>query len=343
MTLRQPERGYALILVMGALALLTLVASQFAQRIDGLMRQTTALKAEAQGDIAAASAHATALYTVLTQPNGPLGYGGLPGPVLPADGRWIRLDGGAAVRLQDPRGLLSLNVIDREPLFRLLVAAGADPAQVPRLIDSLEDYTDVDSLRRLNGAELPQYLEAGIAGPRNDWMLSTRELCQIPAWREHEGLCEKIAPWVSTRRGVELNPNTAPLPVLRALLPQARPGQIERLAALRGVLGFQTTAQAEGASGLPLQALEPIFWLGNTLNLSVWAEGQPRATEYTLLFTPEGLRAPWLTTEMHRVARPVATDLTTPLGPSAVMIPAAEAALDRANVSATTSSVRPGP
>ena len=305
-----PQRGYALLIVIATLALVAFIAGRFAQRIDSLRAQTGQLQAEARGNIEADSARAAALYWVLAHSPGPNGFGDGAAAHWPADGRWVKLETGGAAQLQDPRGLLSVNVIEPEALSRLLMQAGAEASTVPRLIDSLEDYTDLDSLRRLNGAERPQYQEASLPGPRNDWMLSIGELCQIPAWSEQGRLCEKVAPWLSTRRGAEFNPNTAPAEVLRAQLPQALPGQVERLLGLRSPRGLASNAEVEAVSGLSFQRIEPIFWVGNTLRLTVWGRGQPRATEYNLILTPEGPRAPWLITEVHRVARPDTAELS---------------------------------
>ena len=54
-----PQRGYALLLVLGALALVAFIAGRLAQRVDGLVQQTGQLQAQAKGNVQAASARLT--------------------------------------------------------------------------------------------------------------------------------------------------------------------------------------------------------------------------------------------------------------------------------------------
>jgi hypothetical protein len=106
---------------------------------------------------------------------------------------------GFFVEIKDDSGRINPNTwvqeADRE-LFRTLFANwGADLMQVDAATDSLADWVDIDSLRSLAGAELPEYITAGLPGlPRNapiadiDEMasiLNLRDLLAVrPGWRD---------------------------------------------------------------------------------------------------------------------------------------------------------------
>jgi Type II secretion system (T2SS), protein K len=302
MRTRRQQRGYVLIMVLGALVLIALVAARFAQRIDELRSQTITLQAQAQQRLAMGNAMAAALYLVTTQTLGPGGVGPPIGePLLFADNRLYRLPDGGEVQVQDDRGLLPLNAADRAQWRQTLARLGVGPADADAWIDVLQDYQDTDSLKRLNGAEAPEYVALGLPPPRNDWLISVRELNRLPLWRDRPTVVEAIERIGSTSRFLVYNPNTGSLELLGMLLPAATPEQLELFDTLRQRAPFASAASAQRATGLPMEREDFVFHLGRQLRLTVSAQGARRALQYNVTLVPGGSEAPWLISEAHPV------------------------------------------
>lgn len=297
-------RGYVLPLVLGALVMMALVAGRFAQRMEGLREQSSRLTAYADARLAASNATATALYWISTRELGPAGFGPPTQPRLWADGRPYLMPDGAELQVQDLRGLYPLNMPDRQTLRHLLALEGAPASDADALIDVLLDYTDTDNLKRLNGAETAEYAALSLPPPRDDWLLSVRELQRMPLWRDRPELVQRLAALASTGRQSLLNPNTAPLAILRALLPAASAEQLELFDTLRHVAPFTDGAAAQRATGLPLDSDAYMFHVGEQFRLDFWAPGLPQSLQYNLLLLPGGQAAPWLITEVHPAPRP---------------------------------------
>ena len=62
------------------------------------------------------------------------------------------------------------------------------------LIDKFLDYLDANSFRRLNGAEAPEYLEAGLDPPANAPLRTPLEVRRVLGWRDIEGLARDDTP-----------------------------------------------------------------------------------------------------------------------------------------------------
>ena len=298
-----PPRGYVLLMMMVSMALIAFVAANFAERIDQLRQVTGSLQQHAKARADAADARSAVLYWLATRAFTARGYGAGQALVL-ADGRPYRFDNGAVVMLQDQRGLMSVNAVDRSPLRRLLVGEGLASELADRWLDVLEDYVDTDSLKRLNGAEASDYAALGLPPPRNDYLRSLGELDKLPAWRDNAPLVQRLKPRLSTRRSNWLNPNTASLPVLRAMLPAASVDQLAGFVKLRQVLDIQTSSQFAALVGVAADAEQILFNAGTEVLLTIWAPGLPQASQYNIVMLAGGPSGPWLITEQHSVPRP---------------------------------------
>jgi hypothetical protein len=322
-TAPQRQQGYVLIMVLGALTLISLVAARFANRIDELRLQATSLQAHARQRLEMGNALSAALYTVTTNPLGPAGVGPTDEPLLRADDRAYTLPGGAEVRLQDQRGLLPLNAIDRTQFRRVLETFGVASAEVDGWIDVLQDYQDTDSLKRLSGAEAQEYEALGLLPPRNDWLVSVRELNRLPNWRDKPTVVEAIERLSSTSRFLVYNPNTASIELLAALLPTATPKQLEVFDTLRQSAPFTSGAAAQQATGLPMVREDMTFHVGRQLRLTVSTPGTPRALQYNVTLTFGGAQAPWLISEAHPVQRSDRRDTRDRATPFPLAVPEA--------------------
>ncbi len=308
------QTGYALIMVMAALALLTLVIGRFALRVDA---QRTTAQQQQEAQAAAWHAHqawAYSMYWLAVHRPGQAGYGAervaSPAQIWMVDDRPYRLDGvdpqlnGAVLRLQDLRGLLPLNAPIRAPLQMLLQQHGISPTRGDAMVDVLQDYIDTDDLKRLNGAERAEYAALGLPPPRNDYLVSVSELQGLPLWRDDPALLSQLQPYFSTLRDGRYNPAAAPIPVVKALAPGGADEQYRLFEALREERGFFTGEQAQASTGLPLR-LDDIYYYhaSEELRLSVWTPGQPRGVQYTFQLTPGSAEAPWVVVDVRPETR----------------------------------------
>ncbi|GAB3114793.1 hypothetical protein GCM10027217_46330 [Pseudomaricurvus hydrocarbonicus] len=143
-----------------------------------------------------------------------------------ANVRWLA-DGGvhqlnlanATVELwvQDEMGKVNLNSAPYELLVKLFTGAGVIDAKASALADAILDWRDADDLRRLNGAEEQEYLNAGIGySVRNAPFESVEELRQVLGIEPD--IYDALEPLltVGTRRS-GINPEVAPVEVLLAV------------------------------------------------------------------------------------------------------------------------------
>lgn len=297
------QAGYVLLFVTVALAVVALVAARFALRIDGLRSQALGMQQYADARLQAESARAQALYWLSTRPIGLASAGFVDEQPLVMDGRLYRLPDGTLLKVQDERGLLSVNMPDREFLASVMVQMGAGTDEASAMIDVLEDYTDRDNLRRINGAEASDYAALGLPPPRNDWIRSVDELAGMPVWQRLPAVREKLSPLLGVRRDKLFNPNTAPLSLLKGIWPKSTNEQWELFDTLRKRAPFGDAATAIAATGIPFIGDQLLFHASNAVRLQVWAPGLPQALEYNLLILPTGAYAPWLIHEARQTDR----------------------------------------
>lgn len=316
------EGGYVLLVVLGALAVASFIALRFAERMDLRRQEALGLRDYVAAQGAAQDARETALYWMSTRPLSLAGHGRLEEGILREDGTWYHLPGQASVSVQDHRGLLSVNALSRPAMQNLLRNAGMSLRESDAALDVLEDYVDVDNLKRLNGAEADDYRQQGLPPPRNDWLLSVAELGNLPFWRDDPERLRRLQDLLHTEINNQFNPNTAPLAVVQARFPQADPVQITRLETLRRQDALQNGRQATAVLGLPLDNDDTIFAPGFSARIRVWAPGLPRAHEYNVRLVPAGV-APWVILDQQTVPAPprpdelrAAPNFPLPLAPS---------------------------
>ena len=300
------QRGYVLVATLAVLALMALVAGRLAGRLDALREQSLTLEALADGLLAADNARARLLHRMTTEPITMLGLGAEPATRLPVDAAPIPLPGGVTATLQDHRGLLSVNVVDRALLTRLMTAQGVPTDRIDRLLDTLADYADTDDLRRLDGAEENEYRAEGLLPPRNDWLDSAEELRQIIGWRDDPEALSRLIPLLSSRRNSWFNPNTAPREVLAARLPGASPQQLDAFISRRRAAPFRSPAEATTATGFLFDDND-VFHPSDFYRLRLQPKGLPVALEYNVLLTPQSQIRPWQIVDSRTVFVPVST------------------------------------
>lgn len=145
-----------------------------------------------------ASAREMAIHALLTEPidGRSLHYGGrlnrdiLEGGLVEEGEAIVDLRGGPRivdlngrriiVRIIAMNGLAPLDWSRPQALRLLLEQLGLDPPEADQLAARLEDYTDPDDLRRLNGAESADYPDG--EGPANRPLRSAAEACAVLGW-----------------------------------------------------------------------------------------------------------------------------------------------------------------
>jgi type II secretory pathway component PulK len=297
------QGGYVLVLVLGFLALLALVAERFASRIEMLRERTDSLARYAEGATAMQSARATALYWIAVQPTSAGGFGA-GSDLVAVDGRTYRVSNAGGdpvwVSLQDHRGLVSLNLVDAATLGQFLQLQGVPALRVPQLLDSLADYTDSDNLRRLSGAEAPDYAELGLPPPRNAKLISTAELRNVLGWRDFPAVIESAERFASTRLDALFNPNAAPREVLQALWPNVPAPVIEQVLALRAQTPGLDPMALQRLTGVPLGD-NAVPYASDFVRLTVASAVVPYAVVYNVRVTPDGGERPWQILNVHSI------------------------------------------
>ena len=222
---RADQRGIALLVVLWTLMLLSLLVVAFAQQ--------TRLERQRVSNVIAAATTASDLQAGLS-----LGISALLDPKAPPG--WIH-DGSPrelefagrriSVSIQDTNGCMNLNEADIEQLQSLLRAVGVESDAARSLAAAIIDWRDPDSALTPNGAELATYVENGLpTGPANRPFLLVGELKGVLGMPPD--VADRLASLLSvSTEGKEINPMTAPEPVLRAAFPPEEvPGILARRA-----------------------------------------------------------------------------------------------------------------
>ena len=176
-----PARGFALAAVLWLLAGLTILAAMISQSSQTSAERQKSLRQRADAEQDFLSSRSEALYWLSSSIATTEGFG-WGDQLLKVDGRAYGAGEKSTIHIQDVRGLVDLSHPNRERLTRLLLHCGAQQDQTDSLLDALEDYTDKDDLKRLNGAEASEYSAAGMAPPRNGALMTEPEIWKIFGW-----------------------------------------------------------------------------------------------------------------------------------------------------------------
>lgn len=260
---RQRQQGVALVIVLWAVALMTVLLGSFA-----LIARTENMESRHVFDTVTARYDAQAgleraVYELRNVD---------PSQRWVADGRPYEFDfEGAHVRVEliDESGKIDLNTADPLMLTSLFVSVGVDLNRAQALADAIEDWRDQDDLPREQGAEANEYRAAGLKYvPRNAPFQTVSEVQQVFGM-DYE-LYGKIEPAVTIYSGNGTpNPAYAPLEALRAL-PNMTDDYAQQIIALR-----QSTIPGQApAQPLLLPDGSPIVANGGGVTYSVKSRAQ---------------------------------------------------------------------
>jgi len=165
------QKGFALVLVLWVLSLLTIMAGSFAlsmrreASIIGGIRNNAQALAVAESGIALAE-------MMLLNPD--------PNKRWRADGNIYEISAANAkvrVRLISETGKIDINKVDQTLLQGLMTSAPVDEEQQTKLVSAILDWRDTDDLVHLDGAEKKEYKDAGLSyQPRNKPFQTIEEL-----------------------------------------------------------------------------------------------------------------------------------------------------------------------
>lgn len=253
------SRGVALILVMWVIALMTILLGSFA-----LIARTENLEARHMFDTTTARYDAMAgmerAVFELRNPD--------PTQRWVADGRPYEFPyEGAQVRvaITNESGKIDVNVADGTILIPLFESVGVDQATAEALSDAIQDWRDADDMPRPHGAEVQQYVQAGLDyGPTNRPFQTVSEVQQVLGMNYE--IYRRIEPAITVYSGVAMpNPAFAPIEALRAI-----PGMTEALAQQIIAMRQSVPAGTGGAiGGLTLPGGAAVVASGGGLTYSI--------------------------------------------------------------------------
>ncbi len=165
------EAGYALVLVLVGVALLSLIVVSVLLISARSVQDISADLARAKLACAADAGVSEAELSLLDL---------RPSMRWPVDGtpRYISFDGiPVMVIVESESGKIDLNGADRDLIVGLFTAAGLDQTSANTMADRVLDWREPGNLKRLNGAKAPDYRAAGLPyGPRDGPFQSISEL-----------------------------------------------------------------------------------------------------------------------------------------------------------------------
>lgn len=205
------QKGFALVLVLWILSLLTIMAGSFALTMRREAAIIEGIKNNAQAMAVAESGIAIAEMMML----------------IPDAGRRWRADssvyqinfesGKVRIRLLSETGKIDLNTADQAVLQALISHAPIDESQQAGLVNAILDWRDEDDLVREDGAEKKEYQDAGLNyQPRNKPFQDIEELQLVL------GMNESVYDWLQGlitvySRGSTVNLQLASPEVLQVL------------------------------------------------------------------------------------------------------------------------------
>ncbi|WP_187426757.1 type II secretion system minor pseudopilin GspK [Geothermobacter ehrlichii] len=265
------ESGFALLLVLVIVALLSALVSDFAfstlvdLRLAETFRDSARASSLARGGVTVARELLRQDNNGWDAPESPDELWALPMEQVPVD------DGFVSLRIRDLDGRIGLNrlvdslgnpnVVMVDRFRRLCDELGLDRPEA--LTDALIDWLDRDSDPRPEGAEDPYYL----ALP-NPYQAADAPLENLDELRRVRGFdartLARLRPYVSARGGEKLNVNSAPAEVLLAWDGEMRPEAAETIIAERRKKPFRTLDEIRELIGV-----ETFSALNRNLDLDV--------------------------------------------------------------------------
>jgi general secretion pathway protein K len=220
--------------------------------------------------------------------------------------RLVTLDGRAhvmasnqryAVRLQDGKGLLNINIATAEHLGRFFETLQLEGENHSLLTDTLMDYRDEDDLTRLSGAEEADYVRRNLYPPANGRLMSPWEAQRIIGWTTSPEIwnIQFERPVMTTCGSSGFNPNTAPPEILATLIDGLSISDADRLVEHRKTMPFRNARNVGDAAGLIL-VNQPFFFSfvpGRCIVVDLIDRETNERIRFSLTLLPRQREQPW--------------------------------------------------
>lgn len=210
--MQKSRNGFALVIVIWILTLLSLMAGSFALTMRRESSVTSALKSNAEALALAESGIGMAQFMLRqSDPERRWLADGTVYRVLRADGDEIR------IRIVSEAGKIDINAADENLLSAVIKAVSDDSWQQQHLLNSILDWRDEDNEPRPHGAEKKQYRDAGLAYSPGNRPFQTLDELQLVMGID-ETIFTRIQPWLTVYSGQgEVDLREATPEVLRIL------------------------------------------------------------------------------------------------------------------------------
>ena len=223
---RRSRSGFALVIVLWMIALLSVLAAGFSSAMRTEARSSLNVLESAKARALADAAVQRGLYGLLNVE---------PELEWRADGTPYKFSfGGADVSVStwNEGGKVDLNAAPDELIRRLLQVLEIESAKANALADAILDWRDEDDLRRANGAERGDYIAAGVRfGPKDVPFISRVDLQHVIGLK-HD-IYARLANLVTVHSfAPSVNPKYAPPGVLLAV-PNVNVAEVEALLSAR--------------------------------------------------------------------------------------------------------------
>ena len=228
------RRGVALIIVLWVLMVLSLLISGFAFRMHVETQVASFSRKELKAEMLARSGIEIARMQLILDQSSPTnsGFDALNQAWATNAELYVDQplgDGKYNVTVIDEESKLQINRLTQEQLKRLMDVLGVDPSDGDVIVDSILDWIDQDDLHRLNGAENDYYESLSPPYACKDGPLDrveelllirgvTKEIYSGEPATEDAAARPGLGDLVTTLSSGQVNINTAPAPVLEALL-----------------------------------------------------------------------------------------------------------------------------
>ncbi len=278
------SRGFILPLSLWIIAVMGLAAAVLSEWVTDAVNNAIAIQDKADAELAFANIRNELIFALARQP---MTFRGVALDALPdqglspdpfneilnsefGDGETIILDGRAltvssnpryAVKIQDGRGLVNLNIANSNTLRSFFTSLNINATLHDSLIDTLLDYRDEDDLTRLSGAEINDYENLGLSRPTNYQLLTPLEAQRIIGWSAVPEIWKAHfkTPILTTCRSNGFNPNTAPPIALQTYIDGLSSDAASLLITARETYPFRNIQDIGNAAGLILVA-QPFFY-----------------------------------------------------------------------------------
>ncbi len=251
----KPRRGVALITALWLVVAIAIVALQFS--IDARDRRSLGLNASDRGMQRALASGALKLVQAKLDYAIRISQQNRGNQMLRSSDPWLGIDSlysgtypvdsqPVYVQATDLGMKLNINQLSEDELKTFFGFVLNDYVLADQLAQSIMDWTDVDEIARLHGAEKDDYMKAGLlALPANGPFRDVEDLLNVKGMTP--AIYAAVSPYLTTLGAGLVNLNTAPTAVMKVL-----PGMTDQM--LTTILGLRSQGQRITSIGEVMQA-----------------------------------------------------------------------------------------